>query len=81
MRLWTIWIQADETTWLESAWDDETTAENRSGYEEAVDKAEETARVNKGAMRVIAIDVPDRSIFGAFDPAVAPAVVVPSEGS
>jgi hypothetical protein len=80
MRLWTIWIQADEATWLESAWDDESTAENRSGYEAAIDKAEEVARSNKGEMRVIAIDVPDRSIFAAFDPAVAPGVVVKENG-
>jgi len=70
MRLWTIWIQAGEATWLEAAWDDESTAENRSGYEDAVSKAEQVARENKGEMRVIAIDVPDRSIFGAFDPPV-----------
>lgn len=67
MRIWTIWVQAHTATWLEGAWDDESTAEERSGYDEAVDKAAEIARQNKGQMRVIAVDVPDISIFAAFD--------------
>lgn len=67
MRIWTIWVQADTATWLEGAWDDESTAENRSGYDEAVDKADKIARENGGAMRVIAVDIPDAAVFGAFD--------------
>jgi hypothetical protein len=66
VRIWTLWVQADEATWLEGAWDDESTAENHDGYLEAVDKAARVAKDNGGEMRVIAIDVPYESVFSAF---------------
>ena len=75
MKLWTIWIQADEVTWLESAWDDAMTAENRSGYEEALANAEKTAESSDGLMRVVCIEVPDEAIFGAFEIPVAKGTV------
>jgi hypothetical protein len=67
MKLWTIWVQAgDGATWLHSAWDDDSTAESGDAYEADVDKAKASAAANAGAMRVIAVEIPDDAVYGAF---------------
>lgn len=69
MRLWTIWVQAsDGATWLESAWDDESSAENPDGYATSIDAAQKVAEANKGVMRVLAVDLPDDAVFDMFKP-------------
>lgn len=77
MKLWTIWVQAsDGATWLESAWDDESTAENGSGYEKSLQTAKDVAKQNGGEMRVIEVDFPDGVVFGAFQPPAVTAKAV-----
>jgi hypothetical protein len=74
MKLWTIWLMADDGyVWCEDTWTDDATAENHEGWQESVDKAQRLANDNKGyAMRVIALQVPDEGIYGAFEvPTVA----------
>ena len=59
MVVWMLWIQAsDGATWLEAAWNDETTAENYSGWLEAVETARDTADANHGEMRIQRVLVP-----------------------
>jgi hypothetical protein len=38
-----IWIQGDDHTWLEAAWDDDATISNPEGWREAVDAARDIA--------------------------------------
>jgi hypothetical protein len=80
MKLWTIWIRADDGgTWLHSAWDDDSTAESHDAYEADVDKAKESATANAGAMRVLAVEVPDGAIYGAFKVPETQGRVLPEE--
>lgn len=62
MRVWCIWVQSDDSTWLEAAWDDEATAENHPGWQEEVDRVRKLAYENKYEMRIQEIEVP-----GVFD--------------
>lgn len=53
MDIYMIWAQEAGVKWLVEAWDDDTVAENDSGYEAALDKAyasygAENVRVIKG---------------------------------
>lgn len=77
MKVWHIWVQGDGATWLHSAWDDETTAENREGYEAALEAAEKDAVANNGLMRVLAVEIPDEAIYGLFRPPVAQGTPLP----
>lgn len=65
MIVWTVWIQG-ETTWLETAWDDDSVAENHEGYMKAVRAAFEVAEENGSEARVIKLDVPFGKILEAF---------------
>jgi hypothetical protein len=59
MKVWLIWVQGDDATWLEAAWEDEMTAENRSGYDAELDRIEKMCHDNPGyAMRIQAVLVP-----------------------
>lgn len=69
MKVWLIWMQIDETTWLEAAWDDDATADNRSGWEVEVDRCRKMAVDGKGEMRIQAVEVP-----GVFDLFTLPTV-------
>lgn len=70
MKVWMIWIQGDDATWLEDAWDDETTAENHSGWQEVVDKARKLALDNNYEIRIQAVEVP--GVYDLFEiPTVA----------
>lgn len=65
MKVWMVFVQADGHTWLEAAWDDESTAENPRGWEEAVEKAVSIATDNNGEWRVMEVTVP--GVFEAFE--------------
>jgi hypothetical protein len=82
VKLWTIWVQSsDGATWLESAWDDESTAENRSGYEEALQAAAKIAEANDGAMRVVEVNFAGEVVYDAFTPpSVTAAASAPERG-
>ncbi len=77
MKIWTIWLQAEDgTTWLEGAMDDESTAENNEAWVKLVDDAKKIAHDNAGyACRVLALDVADAAVFGLFDVPTAAATV------
>lgn len=58
-KVWLIWVQDGDATWLEAAWTDDMTTENREGYDT------EVARVRKMCsgdddytMRIQAVLVP-----------------------
>lgn len=57
MKIWLIVIQGDDTTWVEDAWDDMSTAENRQGWEAAVAKARDLAHDNGYEVRIAPIKV------------------------
>ena len=61
-----IFVQADDHTWLEAAWDDESTAENHSGWTEEVDRVRKLAYEEKWEMRILEVEVP--GVFEAFEP-------------
>lgn len=65
MKLWLIFIQADEHTWLEAAWDDESTAENHAGWQEEVERCRALTEKNGYEMRVVSTDV--AGVFELFD--------------
>ncbi len=65
MKLWLIWMQSDDSTWLEAAWDDETTAENHSGWKEEYDRCRKLAFEEKYEMRLQAVEVP--GVYDLFE--------------
>lgn len=76
MNVWLIWVQeGDSATWLEAAWDDESTAENRSGYEAEMERIERMCLENPSyAMRIQCVEVP--GVYELFEFPVAQATVV-----
>ena len=58
MKVWMIWLQGDDQTWLEAAWDDETTAENHEGWQAEVDRCRKLAYEEKYEMRIQCVEVP-----------------------
>lgn len=77
MKLWLIFLQEmehEKHTWLEAAWDDETTAENEQGWREEVERCRKIAYEGKYEMRIVAAVVP--GIYEAFDIAEIKAKVV-----
>lgn len=65
MKVWMIWIQGDDATWLEAAWDDEMTAENPAGWQEAVEKARKMAFEENYELRIQEVTVP--GVYELFD--------------
>jgi hypothetical protein len=65
MKTWCIWMQGDETTWLEAAWTDEMTAENNPGWQEEVDRCRKLAYENKYEMRIQAVEIP--GVYNLFE--------------
>lgn len=67
MKVWLIFIQEErgETTWLEAAWDDESTAENPEGWQKEVDRCRELADRNDYEMRVASATIP--GVHGLFE--------------
>ena len=58
MKVRMVWVQGDDATWLEAAWDEETVAANYSGWCDEVDKARKMAHENNYEMRIQIVDVP-----------------------
>jgi hypothetical protein len=58
MKVWLIWVQGDDATWLEGAWDDESTAENNDGWQEEVKRVRKLALDNNYEMRIQLANVP-----------------------
>lgn len=67
MKLWLIVIQGDDTTWVEDAWDDNSTTENPSGWEEALTKARKLAFENNYELRILPVQV--AGVYEQFEPA------------
>lgn len=65
MKVWMIWIQGDDATWLEAAWDDEMTAENSTGWRVEVDRCRKLAFENNYEMRIQEVEVP--GVHALFD--------------
>lgn len=58
MRVWMVWVQGDDATWLEAAWDDESTAGNHDGWQAEVDRCRKLAFENNYEMRIQEVRVP-----------------------
>lgn len=58
MTVWMIWVQGDEATWLEAAWDDNSTAENSAGWKAEVERVRKLAYENDYEMRIQEVAVP-----------------------
>lgn len=64
MKVWMIFVQGDDATWLEAAWDDETTAENHPGWQAEVERVRKLAYENHYEMRILEVEVP--GVYEAF---------------
>ena len=60
-----IWLSDGETTWLAEAWDDETAADNGTGWDEAFKKATANADRDGYQWRVQFVRVP--GVYKLFD--------------
>lgn len=58
MIVWMIWIQGDDTTWLEAAWDDDSTAGNDEGWKNEVARCRSLANANNYELRIQRVKVP-----------------------
>lgn len=58
VKVWMLWVQGDDATWLEAAWEDEMTAENRSGYDAEVGRVRKMCFDNGYELRIQAVQVP-----------------------
>lgn len=58
MKVWMIWVQGDDATWLENAMDDDSTAETGGVWEELVKRVEQMCVDNGYVMRIQAVNVP-----------------------
>jgi hypothetical protein len=65
MRVWLIFVQGDDATWLEAAWDDESTAANPDGWQHEVNRVRKLAFDSNYEMRTIEADIP--GVFDAFE--------------
>lgn len=65
MKVWMLWVQGDDATWLEGAWDDEATAGNPDGWREEVDRVRKLAYENNYEMRVQEVTIP--GVYDLFE--------------
>lgn len=65
MNVWMIFVQGDDHTWLEAAWDDDSTAENHPGWKEEVDRVRKLAYENDYEYRIMQVTVP--GVFEEFE--------------
>ena len=78
MKVWMIWVQGDDATWLEAAWDDNMTYENPSGWKEETERVRNLAYENRYEMRIQSVEIP--GVYGLFDiPEVVGEVARPSK--
>ena len=74
MKVWMLWVQGDDSTWLEAAWEDEMTAENRSGYDAEVDRVRKLCFDNDYELRIQPVLVP--GVYEMFEMPVVAATPV-----
>ncbi len=69
MKIWMIWIEDDsgEFHWMSTAWDDDSTAENHEGWQEAVKKARDEFGAER--VRILSTDIDFDAVVAAFLPA------------
>jgi hypothetical protein len=65
MKIWMVFLQSSESTWLEAAWNDEAVAENPSFWRDEVDRCRGLASDNNYELRTISASVP--GVYEAFD--------------
>ena len=65
MKVWMLWVQGDDATWLEAAWDDEMTAQNPPGWSEEVLRVRKLVFDNDYEMRVLEVEVP--GVYESFE--------------
>lgn len=79
MKVWMLFVQGDGTTWLEAAWDDDSTAGNDSGWVAEVDRVRKMAAENRYEWRCIEVEVP--GVFEAFEIPKVQAAAAPREAA
>jgi hypothetical protein len=65
MIVWMLFVQGDDATWLEGAWDDEMTAQNPDGWKQEIDRVRKLAHDNGYEVRVLQVTVP--GVYEAFE--------------
>jgi hypothetical protein len=65
VKLLLIFIQGDETTWLEAAWDEQSASESPDEWQETIKDARYTAQQNGGEFRVATVEV--EGVYGLFE--------------
>ena len=65
MKIWMIWVQGDDTTWLEGCWDDESTAQNPEGWQAYVDRCKKLAHDNNYEVRIASSEI--KGVYGLFE--------------
>lgn len=65
MKVWLIWVQSDDATWLEAA-RDARTSKNSLGWHAEVERVRKLASDNGYEMRIQEVDVP--GVFRLFLP-------------
>ena len=60
-----IWVQGDDHTWLQAAWDDEAMAGNPEGWRSVVDEARKMAFDANYELRIQAVEVP--GVYDLFE--------------
>jgi hypothetical protein len=65
VKVWIIWIQGDDSTWLEAAWDDESITGNHPGWQAEVDRVRKLAYENNYEMRIQEVEVP--GVYDLFE--------------
>ena len=76
MRVWMLFVQGDGATWLEGAWDDESTVDNHAGWQEEVGRVAKLAFENGYEYRVVEVIVP--GVHAVFEPVKATAEIAGS---
>lgn len=66
MKIWMIFVQeGDNATWLEAAWDDDSTAENYEGWAKEIARCRALCAEGNYDMRIVEVSVP--GVYEAFE--------------
>jgi hypothetical protein len=72
VKVWLIFVQGDDTTWLEASMDDESTAESGGQWDAEVKRVQKLCADNDYEYRIIAANVP--GVYEEFEIPVVDAV-------
>lgn len=68
MTVWMIWVQGDDHTWLEAAWDEDSRSANNDGWIADLDRVRKLCAEERYEYRVQQVNV--RHVFKLFQTAL-----------